>query len=314
MNEYGKKRQPFLFVIDYKFLTPLVIPLSEINPDEIRYQIDHYSNGTFSGFPQKKLEFNAFPESIENYARKFRNVIHHLKQGNTYLANLTCSTPVHCNYSLQELFAISKARFKLMLKDRFVVFSPEIFVTINKGNIASFPMKGTIDANIPDAKKILLEDPKEKAEHYTIVDLIRNDLNQVASEVRVENFRYIDRIETIKGPILQVSSKISGTLKEEYQNLTGTLFSKLLPAGSVTGAPKEKTISVLDETEQYERGYYTGVFGIFDGANVISAVMIRFLEQHNEGFVYKSGGGITASSQLETEYNEMIKKIYVPVD
>ncbi len=87
----------------------------------------------------------------------------------------------------------------------------------------------------------------------------------------------------------------------------------MLPAGSISGAPKKKTLEVIAEAEQYTRGYYTGVFGIFDGENIDSGVMIRFLEQGPDGLIYKSGGGITAMSNIHEEYQELTDKIYVPL-
>ena len=87
----------------------------------------------------------------------------------------------------------------------------------------------------------------------------------------------------------------------------------LLPAGSVTGAPKKKTVEIIRETEKYRRGFYTGVTGLFDGENLDSGVMIRFIENTNKVLVYKSGGGITMFSDCICEYNEMIDKVYVPV-
>jgi para-aminobenzoate synthetase component 1 len=87
----------------------------------------------------------------------------------------------------------------------------------------------------------------------------------------------------------------------------------LLPAGSVTGAPKEKTVEIIRAVESYDRGFYTGIFGFFDGQSLTSAVSIRYIEQTTDGLVFKSGGGITALSDAESEYQEMIKKIYVPV-
>ena len=87
------------------------------------------------------------------------------------------------------------------MKDRFVVFSPEIFVKIRDEHIYSFPMKGTIDATLPDARRRILDDPKEMAEHATIVDLIRNDLSMVATEVMVARYRYIDELPTHKGAV-----------------------------------------------------------------------------------------------------------------
>ena len=94
----------------------------------------------------------------------------------------------------------------------------------------------------------------------------------------------------------------------------GDIIFTLLPAGSISGAPKNKTVEIILETEQYDRNYYTGIFGVFDGNNIDSGVMIRFIEQTPDGLVYKSGGGITALSNMDDEYNEIINKIYVPIN
>lgn len=174
-------------------------------------------------------------------------------------------------------------------------------------------MKGTIDASLPDAYRLLMNDVKESAEHATIVDLIRNDLSMVAEQVTVTRYRYCDCLETNKGPILQTSSEICGVLPEDYCSHIGDIVFKLLPAGSITGAPKPKTMDIIAEAENYNRGFYTGVMGYFDGENLDSAVMIRFVEQEDGRFYFKAGGGITSKSSLESEYNEMKQKIYVPI-
>jgi len=87
----------------------------------------------------------------------------------------------------------------------------------------------------------------------------------------------------------------------------------LLPAGSITGAPKKKTVEIIKEVENYARGYYTGVFGCFDGQNLDCAVMIRYLEKIGAQIFYKSGGGITTYSDVKSEYRELIDKVYVPI-
>jgi para-aminobenzoate synthetase component 1 len=174
-------------------------------------------------------------------------------------------------------------------------------------------MKGTIDASLTDAENVILSDEKELSEHVTIVDLIRNDLSAVAKNVDVNRFRYVEKIETSQKDLLQVSSEIVGDLSGDYASGIGSILVSLLPAGSVSGAPKKKTLQIIREAEKERRGYYTGVFGYFDGINLDSAVMIRFIEQEGEQFYYRSGGGITAQSEAEKEYQEVIDKIYVPV-
>jgi para-aminobenzoate synthetase component 1 len=174
-------------------------------------------------------------------------------------------------------------------------------------------MKGTIDAAISDAEQIILNDEKETAEHITIVDLIRNDLGITANNISVDKFRYIDRITTHDKTLLQVSSVISGDLPEHYNEDIGEIIFSLLPAGSISGAPKKKTVEIIKEVEKDKRGYFTGIFGLFDGKNLDSGVMIRYIEKNDEEYLYRSGGGITHMSRPEEEYQEMIDKVYVPI-
>jgi para-aminobenzoate synthetase component 1 len=151
------------------------------------------------------------------------------------------------------------------------------------------------------------------AEHNNIVDLIRNDISIFAHNVRVDRYRYIDEIRTKETVLLQVSSEISGRLQKGYENHLGEIITSMLPAGSVTGAPKKETVRIIKESEQYERDWYTGIFGVFDGKKLDSGVMIRFIENNSGSLIYKSGGGITSLSDPEKEYKEMISKVYVPV-
>ena len=174
-------------------------------------------------------------------------------------------------------------------------------------------MKGTISASRPDAENTLLTDAKEAAEHATIVDLIRNDLSQFARSVWVERYRYIDYLETSGGGLLQVSSEVAALLPGNWRDWLGTLMASLLPAGSISGAPKPKTVEIIRTAEGYDRGYYTGICGYFDGENLDSGVLIRFIENQHGQLVFKSGGGITARSDARAEYQEMIDKVYLPI-
>jgi para-aminobenzoate synthetase component 1 len=236
-----------------------------------------------------------------------------IKKGNTFLMNLTVSTPIESNLNLLEFFLLANARYKLYYDDQFAVFSPESFVSIEDGVIKTFPMKGTIKADIPGALENILNNPKEAAEHATIVDLLRNDLSIMAHNVQVKRFRYADLINTNFGPIYQISSEIQGTLPADYEDNLGEIIFSLLPAGSVTGAPKTKTISIIKEIELEPRQFYTGIFGVWDTKRLVSAVMIRFIRNQNKNLFYHSGGGITFQSNCEQEYQELIDKIYVPV-
>jgi len=227
--------------------------------------------------------------------------------------NLTFPTGLATNLDLQQIFHLSRARYKVWLKDQFITFSPEPFIRIVGSSISSYPMKGTINSIAPDAEKQILDNKKEAEEHLTIVDLIRNDLAIVARNIRVERFRYLEKVKTMQSELLQVSSEIRGQVLPDYWPALGSLLEQVLPAGSISGAPKKKTIEIIKKAEGYDRGYFTGMVGLFDGAKFDSGVMIRFIQQTSEGLVYKSGGGITVNSQVEQEYQEMIDKVYVPI-
>lgn len=311
MNELGAQGKPFVFVIDFDFQNPLLLETS--NSEKLLWKTPDSANYMLEEIQKKQVKWNISPVEYVKYQNAFEVVQHHINCGDTYLLNLTMPTQVETNLTPEEIFHLSKAPYKIWLKDQFVCFSPEIFVKITDGLISSFPMKGTIDATLEDAGELLLNDEKEIAEHHTIVDLIRNDLSIVASDVQVNRFMYIDRISTNRGDLLQMSSQISGKLPENYEQSIGTIISKLLPAGSICGAPKLKTLEIISKAEHYQRGYYTGIFGVFDGRNLDSCVLIRYIEQDGDQLTFKSGGGITFLSDCQTEYNELIRKVYVPI-
>lgn len=312
ITQYAKEGRPFLFVINFQGTAAFVM-----TPDEARNEGIYYNINGITNYPAKEIEPRAYtfirnPVSLNVYRNAFEKVMAALNRGDTYLLNLTFPTKLQTNLTPEEIFCLSQEKYKLMARDNFVVFSPESFVKIRNDRICSFPMKGTISAAIPGAEGIILADSKERFEHNTIVDLIRNDLGMVSTQVRVERFRYIERIRSREGDLLQVSSEISGKLPADYRSHMGRLLFTLLPAGSVSGAPKKRTMEIILETENYDRGFYTGIMGYFDGISVDSAVMIRFIEFTPGGPVYKSGGGITALSNVQSEYEEMIQKVYVP--
>lgn len=286
---------------------PMIWRLPEVDPNELLFEFNGSSrSGDASITPD--------PISLETYTTKFDIVMNHLEYGDSFLTNLTIKTRIDSTVGLRELFDMSRAKYKFWLKNSFLVFSPETFVKIKDGMIFSYPMKGTIDASIPGAEEKILSNKKEMAEHVTIVDLIRNDLSMIASDVTVSRFRYIDRIRTRGRDLLQVSSEIRGKLLPEFSADPAGGFLSLLPAGSITGAPKHKTLEVIREAESEERGYYTGICGLFDGQSLDSGVMIRFIEQAGTHLYYRSGGGITTQSDVISEYKEVQDKIYVPIN
>lgn len=312
-NAFGKARNPFFFLIDFEQSHPVLVSLKECQSLDLFFEFPELSNHSFSDF-HKPFEFSAIPLDFNIYQKSFQFIKQEIQKGNSYLLNLTFPTKIKTNYSLKELFIKSQAKYKLLFQDKFVCFSPETFIQIRNNKIYSYPMKGTINAEIENAKQILLDSKKEFEEHNTIVDLIRNDLSIVAQNIKVIKYRYVEKIETHRGAIYQTSSEICGELAENWQDEIGSLLAKLLPAGSISGAPKEKTVQIIQQAEMDKRGYYTGIFGYFDGESVESAVAIRYIEQNPQGEMqFRSGGGITSQSLLHEEYQEILEKVYVPI-
>ena len=309
INIAAERKEPFLFALDYEMSRAIFIenPLSKKEQD-ILWRVGKYSNNKGSD-AAKGSYFNRKPITLEKYRKQFNYVMSQLLKGNSFLANLTIKTEIETDYTLEDIFKLSNSQYALYIKDKLVCFSPETFVRIESGIITSNPMKGTISGDIENAEEIILNDYKESAEHNTIVDFIRSDLSRVSSNIKVERLRYIDRLKTSNGDILQVSSLISGELKEDK---LGDIIFKLLPAGSISGAPKKSTVEILRHAEGEPRGFYTGVFGYFDGENLDSAVMIRYIEKEGSKLFFRSGGGVTINSLCIDEYDEAIKKIYLP--
>ena len=314
MNKAGKERQPFLFAVDFEMESGLFLD-NPLNQNDVLFRVGDVKNFSESIIsPNESLLKIKDLIQYARYLEKFNIVMGGLKRGDTYLINLTAKTEIESSISLKNIFCATQSLFGICAWEDFVSFSPERFVRIENGIISSCPMKGTIDASIPNAGEIILKDYKESCEHNTIVDLIRNDIGKVSGRVWVEKFRYTDKIETDRGDILQVSSDIRGELKAWNKNNLGDTIFSMLPAGSVSGAPKSSTLRLISKAEGEKRGFYTGVFGYFDGSVLDSAVLIRFIEKESNGTLfYHSGGGVTVNSICKDEYEELIAKIYLPL-
>ena len=308
ISKYASAKEPFLFIISYDKTKIFVQKLSELS-GSIAYSFDCEARVDLG----KKANLIKYPVDFKIYSKSFKKVIEEIKSGNTYLLNLTFRSEIKTSLSFAEIFTQAKAPYKLLIDNKFVCFSPECFVKIEDNTISTYPMKGTIDASIPNAKEQILNDLKETAEHTMIVDLMRNDLNMVGVKTAVPKFRYIDKIKAGDKELLQVSSKIEAELSENWHKNLGTILDKLTPAGSISGTPKQSTLKIIDRVERSPRGLYCGVFGVFDGSSLKSAVMIRAITKEEDKLYYHSGGGITIDSNLHMEYQELVDKIYLPI-
>ena len=210
LNQWGHEKKPFVFLIDFEQKKPLAWLVDDC-PDWFQYKftkasslkkfdatltaIDQASETVVSSFVNSNTNLQSddlltkLPIGLKDYQVKFNQVMDALHKGDSFLMNLTIPTPVQNKLDFQTYFDHAKSKYVIWFKEHFIAFSPETFIQIENGKIATFPMKGTIDASLSNAKEVLLNDPKEFAEHATIVDLLRNDLSRVASNVKVTNFR-----------------------------------------------------------------------------------------------------------------------------
>ncbi len=361
LNRLGSAGKAFLFIIDFEMRHPLVLPLDTIDEEWLRYSFRGHSNS----FGEAQVNSaNRMPDSILNpsfissieYERAFRHVRQQQSRGNSFLTNLTFPSELHPRMplNLRGLFPRVSAPYRLWIDwsrlrsisapsgqillphsgspipDEILVFSPETFIQTHHGRMYTYPMKGTSlvrrGEDGDEAIRQLLADSKERAEHVTVVDLLRNDLGRVGSDVCVEDFRYCERIPLPDGELLQISSRISAALKADWQSSIGDILAQLMPAGSVSGAPKRETCKIISEAEAAGslaggalpggRGYYSGIAALYDGWNIDSAVLIRFIEQRNSPaaprWFFRSGGGITIYSDWEAEYRELQHKVRLP--
>lgn len=316
LNTLGAAGRPCFFLLDFERRRPRVWTLDD--PRRPRFAFPgHPSDAADNGpepsrsLPRLSIRAGDNP-GLPAYQRAFEVVQSGLQRGDSFLTNLTFPIHVELDVGLAEVYHAAEAKYRILWPDRFVCFSPETFVTVSPaGYLESRPMKGTSldDAAARDA---LLKSPKELAEHATIVDLIRNDLSQVAGRVRVTDYRYFHAISTGRRGLVQTSSNIGGQLPANWRENLGDILAKLTPAGSVSGAPKSATLDIIRRAEPGPRGYYCGVAGYFDGLSLDTCVLIRFIEKTADGYVFRSGGGITAQSDLEEEYAELLAKVRIP--
>ena len=144
----------------------------------------------------------------------------------------------------------------------------------------------------------------EEKELTQMVTSIKNTFHALGTQEKIVSEEELDQ-----------SKKMRRSLVAAKEMKIGDILTSLLPAGSITGTPKKKTVEILDKIENYDRGYFTGIFGVFDGEKLDSSVIIRYIEKDTNKknqYTYKSGGGITSDSDVHKEYQEMCDKVYIP--
>jgi len=188
--------------------------------------------------------------------------------------------------------------------------SPETLVKLQDGNLYTFPLAGTkprgkTEEEDTQNEKDLLSDPKELAEHNMLVDLGRNDLGRISKfgTVKVEEYLSIERFSHV----MHIGSTVSGEIRDDKNALDA--IEAVLPAGTLSGAPKIRACEIINELENNKRGIYGGAIGYIDfTGNLDTCIAIRIAFKKNGKVFVRSGAGIVADSVPENEYQECINK------
>ncbi|MGV2874799.1 bifunctional anthranilate synthase component I family protein/class IV aminotransferase [Macrococcus capreoli] len=286
-------------------------------PDE--YTDEVKKNDTNTDTPQVALDFE-FMHDKAHIIQQIQAIQHEIRLGNTYQVNyttrLTAANHERNLYHVYQQLAHHHGRYTAYIEDdeeTIVSISPELFFQydLKSKSVLTKPMKGTMPTStdaMRDKKnyEFLKQSTKDQAENVMIVDLLRNDLSKIAaqSSVRVPHLFTIERYASV----YQMTSTITANIGEHglYD-----IFKALFPCGSITGAPKQSTMSIIERLEDTPRSIYCGAIGIIVPNEVaIFNVPIRTMEyQHDSNaVVYGVGGGITIDSDAVLEYEEMVAK------
>ena len=254
---------------------------------------------------------------IKYYNQIIAKIKNYLKSGDVYQINYT--QPISLELigkefdlylSLLKTANPSYSAYLNLNSKTYLSMSPENFFTKINDKISSYPIKGTrmrsnVDSEDINLKIELMNSEKDKAEHLMIVDLIRNDLGKICQygSIKVNDLFHVKSFNTVHHMV----SDINGTLKDNINETN--IFEALFPGGSITGAPKQRAIEIIDQIENYSRGLYTGAMGIIsNNGDMIFNIAIRTLTLENQKAEYPVGGGIVWDSTAKGEREEAIQK------
>ncbi len=264
----------------------------------------------------KRMHFSI---TKDEYIRAINQIKRYISNGDTYQVNYTfkgffeyLGDPIELYLALRAQQAVSYSAL-LKLGDTWCLsLSPELFIRIKGDSIYSRPMKGTIGRGRYVAEDIeqaifLKNDPKNRAENVMIVDLLRNDIGKksLIGSVKVPELFLVERYETL----FQMTSKVEGRLPSKYY--FNDILRGLFPCGSVTGAPKIRTMEIIAELEKLPRQIYTGSVGfISPKKEAVLNVAIRtiVINEQNQKADIGIGSGVTIDSDPESEYEECLLK------
>ncbi|WP_123536318.1 aminodeoxychorismate synthase, component I [Halosimplex salinum] len=251
------------------------------------------------------------------FAERVRRVKAYVREGDTFQANvsqrLTAPAAVHPVAVFDALRAVNPAPYSALLEFPgvdLVSASPELLLDRDGDRLVTEPIAGTRprgDTHEEDEflESDLVADEKERAEHAMLVDLERNDLGKVSEygTVEVSEYRRVDRYSEV----MHLVSLVEGRLRADRD--LGDAVAAVFPGGTITGAPKPRTMEIIDEVESTRRGPYTGSIGIFgfEGRATLN-IVIRTLVRYGEEYHLRVGAGIVHDSVPDREYEETLDK------
>ena len=188
--------------------------------------------------------------------------------------------------------------------------SPETLVKLKNDKLYTFPLAGTRPRGKNDAEDLALEnellnDEKELSEHNMLVDLGRNDIGRISQigSVNVEKYLSVEKFSHV----MHIGSTVTGKLKNNLHPLSA--IDSILPAGTLSGAPKIRACEIINELEDNKRGIYGGAIGYVDlSGNIDTCISIRIAFRRNNKVFIRSGAGIVADSNPDSEYDECLNK------
>ena len=266
----------------------------------------------------KKLNIIDDFMGFDNYNKKINQIKTYLKNGDVYQINFTDFKKFKSNFKNPfDLYLALRTYAKpqegfFLHTDKFDILSlsPESLIKVKNKMVYTAPIKGTRHrSNIPsvdlELKKELQNSIKDKAEHLMIVDLLRNDLGKICQigSIKVNDLYNIKSFETIHHMVTEIEGKLKENISET------DIIQALFPGGSITGAPKESAMSIIDNLEQSNRKIYTGSARyIKSNGDMSFNICIRTLLKINDIYEYGIGGGIVWDSQAKSEWNEAHQK------
>ena len=265
----------------------------------------------------KQLHLTRSLSKLSKYKQKIHKIKEHLLNGDVYQINYTEKMEFQINEDPLSFYLSAREKIRphygcyINLGDACIIsFSPERFFKTDQGTISSFPMKGTRPRlKDKDKDRELIEElknsEKDRAEHIMIVDLLRNDIGKISEfgSVEVDNLFSVESFETVHQMVSKVKGKLTEKIKEKE------IIKALFPGGSITGAPKEMSMQIIDTLEDYGRGIYTGAIGTVDSNGELDfSIAIRTLFIDNSKGIYPVGGGIVWDSNVKEEYEEAYQK------